>query len=1151
VVEREPVTRALRPPPEVDLSRLAMEERRNLPRSRHRPERTTRRDLFHYRLRMAEATYVIDKKRAKSQGEYPGHDLKRVPIDVAVASIFDRRNWRPKPAADDAKDALAFLDRFFTDDAVRQQKPSLDELEALWGYGRHSMHRDAKLSLFLAWGGPEWLLSRALGGGRYAWDSPKGTLVVDDGRPLSNWDLEYAIAAVEEWGGLSREVLLAACKSAKLPLTDRSCMASLFDDAGWAGELVEEWIARGTSRQESWNNCMLLGLIDDADRFERFVASFGDQIRYIGRSARLGRALDRVPAPVLERVVVGLLDRGLKEKWKASDVEPWAKLLTHVKSAEAARAIAQWIAEKSVAKLATDYFRTHPDLANQALGALAKGKGKAAPIAKAILDSIARAPARAAAADAEDDVKPAKASKSAEKASKSAEKASKSTEKASKGTAKASKGTAKASKSSTEASPSLPSVLTDPPWQSKTPRVRPRVALELLVDRETFEPKVGGWTHRPAPNRGPETDARILGGRPPSELHESSAFGVTDAVALEALRDRGHVSRYHLDGMVAWLGEPLVPLAIRSIAVNLLEMHPMLSRAASSRLALPCARAAQKRSGGAERVAARAGIAEHPDDTALGLVPAALSEDDVEASIASDVLRSLVKSGHAALVARAASRYGAAAKAAIDDVLAASPYDRYPSKLPSKAKWALPAQIGTLEIEGGESLTEAQGTALVQMLQFSAIGDPYPGATDTIALATTSSRERMAKALFDEYLLAGSPPSHAWVLGAITWLAPVSSIALLASHMRAWAADGKVALLHDSLEALASIGSDEALVVVYDAGQRSRYDDTRDKVRAILESVAKERGVRYEVLEDMLVPELGLESGAVALDLGARRLAVRLGDHLDAVLTDDTGNTLAAFPRKAKSDDAAKYDAAKARFAALLEASEAVGKGQVLRLERALRAQRQWSVEELRTWVLPQPLVRHLACRLIWQVVGAGTLFRVAEDLSLADANDDTLAWPAAQARVVIAHPLRAPGLAAFQRWVDDYRVIQPFAQIGREVFSPTADERAKGRVERAVGRKAPYLSVLGLTLGMGWKPIPPGDKGIDAITRELPSGVAANGLVARLAISPGLLFGAAKGRPEQTLGVLTLANEAREPTSFDGLDALDASELLRDVLTL
>ncbi len=1090
-----------------------------------------------------EATYAIDRKRAKSQSEDSAHDQKPVALDAAVTSIFDPRHFRPKPAADDAREALAFLTTFHADAAVRAKKPSLTDLEALWGFARQSMHQAAKLSLFLAWGGPEWLLAHALGGGRFAWDPPKQTLVAEKDHPLSNWDLQYAITFLRDEGDVPREVLLAACKRAKLPLADRSRMASLLEDVAWAGELVEEWIAKGTSRQESWNNCMLLGLVDDPDRFERFVASFGDQIRFIGRSARLGRALDRVPAPVLERVVVGLLDRGVKEKWKASDVEPWAKLLSHVRSTEAARAIAQWIAEKSVAKIATDYFRAHPDLADAALTPLTKGKGKSVPIAKAIIESVARAPTKPV-----EDADEAKPSKRSPKAAKAVAKAPDPPAKASRSSAKASKGSANAADA--PISVSLPSVLVEPPWQSKRARERPRLPLELLDDEERYEARLAGHSPRPAADRSPELDARLLDGRPPSEVHRHVLFQLTDAVALEAIRERRGVEGWCVDGLVAWLGDAAVPLAIRSLAAGLGSTYPLLDRASSSRLALPCAQLAVRRSGGPERLACRAWLAAHHDAAALGLVPAALGADDVDADVALQSLRALVKSGHAESVARAASRYGAHAKGAIETLLSASSYDRYPSKLPPKAKWALPSHLGTLEIEGHGPLSDDQGTAFVQMLQFSSIGDPYPGATDTIALATKASRERIAKALFEEYLLAGSPPSHAWVLGAITLLAPVSSIAMLAGHMRAWAADKKVALLHDSLEALAAIGSDEALVVVYDTGQRSRYDDTRDKVRAILESVAREREVTYEVLEDMLVPELGLEAGAVVLDLGARKLTVRLGDHLEAVLTDDAGTTLTAFPRKGKSDDAAKYDAAKARFAALLEASEVVGKGQVLRLERALRAQRAWSVKELRTLVLPQPLVRHLAARLVWQVVGTDTLFRVAEDQSLADANDEPVAWPDDDARVVIAHPLRAPSLASFQAWIDDYRVIQPFAQLGREVITPTAAELAGSRVARAVGRKAAYLSVLALTLGMGWKPIPPGDKGIDAITREV---VATDGstVVARLAISPGLLFGAAKGRPEQTIGVLTLENEAREPVSFDRLGPLDASELIRDVMTL
>jgi hypothetical protein len=690
-------------------------------------------------------------------------------------------------------------------------------------------------------------------------------------------------------------------------------------------------------------------------------------------------------------------------------------------------------------------------------------------------------------------------------------------------------------------------VLLAPPWLSKAPRARPRLALSTIVERESFEPRIGGWSHRPQPGRTPEKDAKILGGQDPTQIYDGAVFGLTDAVALAAVRDRPKVTVYQLDALVGWLGEALVPLAIRTITSDLAAGHQFLGRAVSPRLALACARMALKRSGGGERVASRAWLEAHREEAILGLVPAALGEDEHDADVAAQTLRAFDKAGHGALVRSVAARYGDEALTALEAVLTASPHDRYPSKLPPKAKWALPSQVGTLTLTNGATLGEAEGTTLVTMLQFSPIGEPYPGALETIALATTESREALARALFQEYLLAGSPPSHAWVLGAIGVLSPVGAVPLLGGQMRAWAADGKVSLLHDSLEVLAAIGSDEALVVVYDAGQRSRYDDTRDKVRDILEAVARQRGVTYEVLEDMLVPELGLESGSVSLELGARTLSVRLGDHLEAVLTDAAGATLAAFPRKAKADDPAKYDAAKARYAALVEAADNVGRGQVLRLERALRGQRRWSVQELREHVLPQPLVRHLARRLVWQVVGTDVLFRVAEDLSLADANDETLPWPAADAHVVLAHPVTAPGVRAFQSWIDDYRVIQPFAQVGREEYALDPTELRTSRIERAVGRKAPYLSVLALTLGMGWKPIPPGDKGIDAITREL---VASDGatLIARLAISPGLLFGAAKGRPEQTLGALTLETEARAPASFDRLAALALSELLRDV---
>jgi hypothetical protein len=1107
-------------------------------------------------------------------------------VSAAVETLFPTTyppRWPDQAKADeDAKDALAFLVRFATDRELQREKPDEDGIEAVWAFTSATNHPGAMLPLFHEWCGPEWMLKHALEGGRYRWMIATQTMR-RGGAPLQSWSLYYALMFVIARAPKLRDEVQRAARSAKLSLEDRSRLASLLDDTEWAAELAEEWIARGIDRAESWHVCGMLSLLDDPSRFERFLGAFGDQIQYLGGNARLGRLVGRLPAEVVERVFVGLLDRGLKNKWKSSNVEPYAKALFHVKSPEVARVLAAWIGEKSVAKVATDYFRAHPELADAALLPVAKRKGKAGPIAKALLESLARAPGVSAedvsdgSEDAADEMKPAKKSKATETAKKTTKASGKgaSEEAPKKKGAKSAADPADQRKKSaadpadqrkesaadpadqgkksqhTSGSVTLPEVLVSPPWAKKQASSRTKLALELIVENESFTPKLTPQIRKPSADRSPEKDAEFLRGGPPEKIHEMEVFSLTDETALASLRDREALNEaWYLDGFVHWLGPALVPLAIRTIAIRLANAYGFLPRARSTRLALPCARLAAKRSGGAERIATRAWLFENPELAALGLIPAALGDDDGAAEVAEQTLRALIRAGHGELVSQAAARYGDAAKQALDALLARPPEERFPAKLPPKAKWALPDRVGTLELSDGTRLTEAQGTAFVQMLQFSPLGDPYVGVTQTLALATDDSREALAKALFSEYLLAGSPPSHDWVIAAIALLAPKVAIASLKGQMRLWAADGKVPLLHRSLEALAAIGTDDALVVVYDAGQRSRYDDTRDKVRDILDDVARARGISYETLEDLLVPELGLEEGAVTLDLGARTLSVRLGDHLEPVLVDEAGTTIASFPRKSKKDDPAKYDAAKARFAALEEASESVGKGQILRFERALRDQRSWSVAELRQNVLPQPLVRHLARRLVWQVVDTRALFRVAEDLTLADANDDALPYPPDDARVVLAHPLLSPDVSKFERWLEDYEVIQPFAQIGRELFVLDDAAARASTYEGASGRTASYLAVLGLTLGMGWKPVAPGERGIDAITREL---VATDGtpLIARLAITPGLLFGGAKGRPEQTLGALTLATETKEPASFDRLSPLARSELVRDAMTL
>ncbi|GAB4207062.1 MAG: hypothetical protein OHK0013_24340 [Sandaracinaceae bacterium] len=1097
-------------------------------------------------------TYAIDAKKKKSQGEDPIETPKRMPLEAALDRLFVQHARKLELTAGPGTEAVAdYVRRFYEDAALRAKTPSAEELDALFPIVTRSMDPQAWLSVFGAWAGAKGLASLALGEGRYGRGTTPDSLVVG-GSPLTSWDLWKALRFALALDPSIRGWLHERCKAAPLSVADAIPCALLFDDCAWGNALADRLLAEPMDRAGSWVTSRIFGVIDDPVRFSKLIAWFDTQMQWLGANAVLGRAVGRIPAEVLEKELVALLDRGLAEKWKSSNVEPYAKALAHVKGPEVARVLAAWIGEKSVAKIADDYFRAHPDLADAALGPVAKGKGKAARIAKALLASLDRA---APTATEDDDApKPAKATKANAKTSDDAPKPAKAKKAASK---KDDDARAKTSMKTSEVTPAPASdasarvlaLLDAPPWAAKARPSRPRRTLTPIVEDERCPIEKKPWAQPPSADRTPERDRAFLDGLAPGQVYEGVIFHLTDEVAFESIATRARAGYWSLDRFLLWLGERVVPHVIRFIALDVAGCHPMLARAVSPRLALPVAKVALQRSGGAERAASVAWLRKNPDAAALGLIPALLGEDDAEADVAERALRLVVRAGHRDVIDAAASRYGADAATDVAAILDCSPYERVPLKMPTKAKWATPERLGRLELAGGGALSDAQTANLVQMLQISEIGEPYQGAADAMAILTEASKERFAKALFDEYLLAGSPPSHEWVIGALALLAPRAAIGWLKGHMRAWAADGKVSLLHHALEVLAAIGTDEALLVVFDAGQRSRYDDTRDKVRGILEGVAAERGISYEVLEDLLVPELGLENGAVSLDLGGRTLAVRLGDHLEAVLTDEEGKTLSAFPKKTKKDDDEAYEAAKKRYSELVEASEAVGKTQVLRFERALRMQRSWSVAELRAHVLPQPLVRHLARRLVWQVLGTGQLFRVAEDLTLADVKDEPMPFPPDDARVVIAHPLRAPGLAGFRTWIEDYRVIQPFPQVGRETFALTDAEKAASAFTRAEGREVAYLPVLALTLGMGWKPVPPGENGIDAITCVVPG--EGGPLVARLALQPGLLFGAAKGRPAQTLGALTLTTEDGTAARFGSIEPLAASELLRDVLSL
>jgi hypothetical protein len=219
--------------------------------------------------------------------------------------------------------------------------------------------------------------------------------------------------------------------------------------------------------------------------------------------------------------------------------------------------------------------------------------------------------------------------------------------------------------------------------------------------------------------------------------------------------------------------------------------------------------------------------------------------------------------------------------------------------------------------------------------------------------------------------------------------------------------------------------------------------------------------------------------------------------------------------------------------------------------------QRDWTAAEFRELFVQHPLVWHLVRRLVWLADGAEgvdgpttTAFRVAEDRSFADVNDDDFAL-AEDATVRLAHPLHlGNAVAAWSELFADYEILQPFPQLGRLVRRVTPEEATANRLHRFEGCTVPVGRLLGLTR-RGWERGTPEDNGVERwFSKRLGEGCY---LVIQL--DEGIAVGVVDMFPDQTFETVWLDSAPGDywgsrqyPLRFGDLDPVAASELLADL---
>ncbi len=464
--------------------------------------------------------------------------------------------------------------------------------------------------------------------------------------------------------------------------------------------------------------------------------------------------------------------------------------------------------------------------------------------------------------------------------------------------------------------------------------------------------------------------------------------------------------------------------------------------------------------------------------------------------------------------------------------------------------------LGTLPqvllADGKQALPMAAVGTLVGILQRSTLVEPHEAFSPAKKACSAASLSAFGWAIFEAWLASGTGSKENWAFTSLGLVGDDEAARRLTPLIRSWPGESQHARAGVGLDVLAGIGTDLALMNLHGISEKVKFKALQEKAKEKIGAIAAARGLTSEELADRLVPDLGLgEDGGLVLSFGARTFKVAFDETLKPVVRDADGRVLVDLPKATKSDDAIKSAEATERWKTLKKDARAIASSQILRLELAMCGQRRWKRDDFESFILRHPLVLHLARRLVWGIFEAGKLsgsFRVAEDGTLADMSDKTLVLRS-EAMIGLLHRLEMPD-DLVEKWgsvLSEYEILQPFDQLGRQVYVPTDEERQASAVWRMKGAEVKTGKVMGLEI-RGWRKGEAQDAGwVWDMWKPLPGNFEVT-----LAIDGGLCMGAPDMNPAtQKLDGVRIAKVAGGEATFGQLTPTAFSELMRELVSL
>ncbi|HFX4787874.1 TPA: DUF4132 domain-containing protein, partial [Escherichia coli] len=572
-----------------------------------------------------------------------------------------------------------------------------------------------------------------------------------------------------------------------------------------------------------------------------------------------------------------------------------------------------------------------------------------------------------------------------------------------------------------------------------------------------------------------------------------------------------------------------------------------------SELALPMAQQLQKKMSYED---ARNWLTDYPRHAAAGLLPVALGKKGKDRDCARQALRLLVNLNQRETIEEIAQGYNQPdVLAALATLFDSDPLEEYPAKIAPLSGfyqftlWRRP-RLKSNNLPLSDDAMRHLGT----MLSFPRDITAYAGLDIIREIFTRESLAEFGWDLYTAWTEAGAPAKENWAFTSLGILGNDDTARKLTPLIRAWPGESQHKRAVSGLDVLADIGSDVALMLLNGIARKIKFKALQEHAREKINIVAENRGLTMAEMEDRLAPDLGLDSsGSLILDFGPRQFTVGFDETLKPVVRDANGKVLKDLPKPNQSDEKTQATDAVNLFKQLKKDVRAIASQQIDRLEQAMCQRRRWTAEQFRLFLVEHPLVRHLTRRLLWGVYNDEnaliTCFRVAEDSTYSDAQDELFTLPAGN--IGIPHVLEIPpeSAAAFRQIYVDYELLPPFQQLERGSYHLADNERNVHELSRWNGRLCKAGRIVGLER-RGWQRLEESGS-VYAMRKSTPYGAL------ELETEPFSLIYGETGYsdllPVESVKITAPYDRYGKQSSptFSVLDDITASELINDIESL